>query len=163
MARTIIALVFCVFVLVSCAAREETITRPEPPPEPGPVTAVKPPPPPEKPQWTRPEPLPSAPKLRSSFRCEEDTGAVFNSCGLEALPFIRTVFFDIDNDGSEEMIAGSKDGLLRVYRNTGTASGPKWVPMEYNLDGIQAGAFSAPAIGDLDNDGRPEMVFGTGG
>src|SRR3990172_2346084 len=53
--------------------------------------------------------MPDPKNNRSFLKCEEKTGSFFNSSGIEVLPFMRAIFYDIDNDGIEEMIAGSKD------------------------------------------------------
>jgi hypothetical protein len=106
---------------------------------------------------------PFTPKSRSSLKCGDDTKEVFNRCGIEVLPFVRTAFFDIDGDGRQELIAGSKDGTLRLYRNSGTAVNPAWAIVERYFEGISTGAFSSPAVGDIDEDGRPELILGTGG
>ncbi|MEW6109969.1 MAG: VCBS repeat-containing protein [Nitrospirota bacterium] len=139
--------VFFSMVLFSCAPEKEIITSPRPPYPP-----VKPPP-----------EIVTPPKYKTYLKCYEETKNNFNRCGIEILPFIRTVFFDIDNDGIQEMIAGSKDGLLRLYRRSGSDDKPVWSLVENYFDGIRAGAFSSPAAGDIDNDGRPEILVGTGG
>ena len=100
---------------------------------------------------------------KEQIRCEDHTRNVFNSCGIDVLPFLRPLFFDVYNDGKQEMIAGAKDGTLRLYRNTATVSAPQWELVPHYFDGIRAGAFAAPAAADLDNDGKPEILIGTGG
>ncbi|MBI5102847.1 MAG: VCBS repeat-containing protein [Nitrospirae bacterium] len=123
------------------------------PPEPPPVIA-EPPVSPVPPPVTRYE---------KHLKCEDDTRIVFNSCGLDILPFLRPVFADIDQDGIRDLVAGSKDGAIRLYKKEGTDERPVWRLVEHYFDGIEAGAFSAPAVGDIDNDGRPEVLVGTGG
>jgi len=140
-------------VLSSCAAEKE-VTRYSPPPaEPPPRMAV-------------PEPVAPAapaPKMKASLQCLEDTRKVYNRCGIDVLPFLRAVFYDIDGDGEEEMTVGGKEGTLRLFKNYGTAMHPEWRVVEDYFKGISAGAFSSPAIGDIDNDGKPEVIVGTGG
>jgi hypothetical protein len=143
------------FVLSSCSTEKEIVRPVEPPPPPPPPPVV------EKPVPTPPPP--PAPKLRVSLQCREDTRHIFNRCGIEALPFVRTAFYDMDGDGVEELIAGSKDGSLRLYKNYGTAMDPEWKVNEDYFRGVSSGAFSSPAAGDIDDDGKPEIIVGTGG
>jgi len=105
----------------------------------------------------------SPPRLRTSLKCGEDTKTTFNKSGVEVLPFLRTAFFDMDGDGRQELIAGSKDGSLRFYKNSGTVNNPSWNLTEKYFEDISAGAFSSPAVGDIDGCGRPEIILGTGG
>jgi hypothetical protein len=145
------------FIFFSCVPGEKVIqTRPEAASKPGPKPIVV---------VAEPETVipPYVPKYEEQIKCEDNTRATFNSSGLDILPFLKPLFFDMDNDGIQEMIAGSKDGTLRLYKNTGTWEKPLWRLKEGYFEGIKAGAFSAPAVGDIDNDGRPEVIVGTGG
>ncbi|MBA4372040.1 MAG: hypothetical protein C0402_04180 [Thermodesulfovibrio sp.] len=151
-------LVLLLLALFSCGPKEEIR-----PPE-----VVLPPAPLELPPIAKPLPPPvivPAPVIRykEQIHCEDNTRNVFNSCGIDVMPFLRPLFFDMDNDGKQEMIAGAKDGSLRLYRNTGTAGAPQWEFVPRYFDNIRAGAFAAPAAADLDHDGRPEVLVGTGG
>ncbi len=102
-------------------------------------------------------------RYRQGLACEENTSLVFNRSGLEVLPFVRLVFFDMDKDGTQELIAGGKDGSLRLYkRQFGELHSP-WIEVNGYFQGIQVGAFSAPAVADIDLDGKPEIIVGTGG
>ena len=51
---------------------------------------------------------------------------------------------------------GNEDGLLNYIENTGTSTAPVFVVRTGSanrFDGIDVGYLSAPALGDLDNDG----------
>jgi len=139
------------FLFVSCASQKEIVLVPETIP---PVSAPVQSPPQEI-------TVPQA-KYKSFFQCDEKND-FFNSSGIEVLPFMRVIFFDIDGDGVNEMIAGSKDGSLRLYRNPGSRDVPRWTLEPHYFDGVSAGIFSAPAAGDIDGDGKPEIMVGTGG
>lgn len=98
-----------------------------------------------------------------TMRCEENTGTSFNISGMKVLPFIKPAFADLNGDGLTDMIAGSKNGLLYLYQNSGDPQIRSWKPVEGYFDGISAGAFSSPVIGDIDRDGQTELIVGTGG
>ena len=142
---------FVLIIIASCAPSREVIHPPR-------ATAVIPLPPPEK----KPEPLPVPKRYRPGLTCEENTSVVFNRSGIEILPFVRLFFFDIDYDGRQELIAGAKDGSLKLYRRD-FSTDHRWVLSRGYFDGIKVGAFSAPAVADLDLDGKPEIIVGTGG
>ena len=98
-----------------------------------------------------------------TMRCEENTDTNFNISGMKVMPFIKPAFFDMNSDGLTDMIVGGKNGLLYLYRNSGDAQIRYWKPVEGYFDGIGTGAFSDPAVGDIDRDGKVEIVVGTGG
>jgi hypothetical protein len=102
-------------------------------------------------------------EYRVALTCKEFTKKYFNKIGLDVLPFTRLVFFDIDDDGNQDMITGSKDGLLRLYKNSGNFNNQKWDLVEGYFDNISVNAFSSPAVGDIDLDGTFEVLVGSGG
>jgi FG-GAP-like repeat/S-layer homology domain len=76
------------------------------------------------------------------------------------------VIADIDGDGQNEIVVGHQDGTLRAYEGDGTL---KWassaVPSTNAGCNGQGGASaidSSPAVADLDEDGRPEVIIGVG-
>jgi WD40 repeat protein len=60
------------------------------------------------------------------------------------------------------MVVGNKSGYVYLYKNSGDPVQHPWQSIAY-FEGVKAGAFSAPAMGDLDGDGRAELILGTGG
>ncbi|GAB4484447.1 MAG: hypothetical protein OHK006_08780 [Thermodesulfovibrionales bacterium] len=147
----IISISVALVALAASCAEQKEIVKPVPPP----IVIAQPPPP--------PPPPPPPKKYRTVLICEEDTSDVYNRSGMEVLPFIRAVFHDFDGDGTDELVAGTKNGTLRLYRKVEQNGRPVWSYVDNYFDGIQVGAFSAPAVGDADGDGRAEIAVGTGG
>ncbi len=98
-----------------------------------------------------------------TIQCKEDTDQNFNMSGLATSPFLKVAFYDMNGDGLEDMISGDKYGRLNLYENSGDQQKRQWKLVKGYFDGIKISAFSAPAVGDIDGDGRPEVVVGTGG
>ena len=70
-------------------------------------------------------------------------------------------FADLNGDGLPDMIIGTEAGPTVVYRNAGTRSAPKFV--RDSALTLQLLPLSAPAAGDLDGNGTPELVVGNAG
>lgn len=67
--------------------------------------------------------------------------------------------YDVDDDGRLDLLVGTKDDLL-LYRNEGTDGSPSFSesPASIELDGLPR--LATPAFGDLNRDGRAELVVG---
>ncbi|MBK9591616.1 MAG: T9SS type A sorting domain-containing protein [Crocinitomicaceae bacterium] len=66
----------------------------------------------------------------------------------------------IDVEGSYKLIVGSKNGYLHLYDSIETNIPGSFHLADSSLDNIQIGTYAAPAITDLNNDNRFEMVVG---
>ncbi len=82
--------------------------------------------------------------------------------GAESAPAVA----DVDGDGDLDLILGNRlsqhdprTGALEYFENRGSATHPDW----YDAGPLAIrGTFNyAPALGDLDGDGRPDMMLGT--
>ncbi len=78
---------------------------------------------------------------------------------------------DFDLDGKADLITGDYIGLIRFYSDfvprLNTVLVPDtelvWNPLYDLVMPYNVGGFMAPAIGDLDNDGYPDLIAGTAG
>lgn len=104
------------------------------------------------------------------FRFQTDTLFMNNIIDLGSNTF--PVIYDYNKDGKLDMLVGSAgyyekvNGTLRsrmsYYENTGTGSQASFTLKTTDFLNIGANAFvgAAPAIGDLDGDGKDDMVLG---
>jgi hypothetical protein len=67
---------------------------------------------------------------------------------------------DIDGDKDLDLFVGQATGAVSFYRNEGSARAPRFVLVAEALDGVRAGRRSAPALVDVDADGRLDLVVG---
>jgi hypothetical protein len=68
---------------------------------------------------------------------------------------------DLDGDADLDLLVGTDDKGLLLYRNEGTARAARFVPdSTFQLD---VPPISAPTTGDLNGDGIPELIVGNAG
>jgi hypothetical protein len=67
---------------------------------------------------------------------------------------------DVDGDDDLDLFLGQANGAFAFYRNTGTPKAPRFELVSDRLDEVRAGRRSAPALVDLDGDGRLDLVTG---
>jgi len=68
---------------------------------------------------------------------------------------------DLDGDGDLDMIVGEASGELNLYRNVGTNTAPNFELVTDKFQAIDVGRRSAPALADVDGDGRADLLLGS--
>jgi hypothetical protein len=81
--------------------------------------------------------------------------------GQSAYPILN----DFDNNGTLDLIVGTRSGNVFYYENTGTVNDYEFTFRTDSLGkvtsrDIQAFGFSSPAIGDFDGDGTKDLLLG---
>lgn len=68
---------------------------------------------------------------------------------------------DLDGDGDLDLLVGTYDGTFSLFLNDAGPGGMAWraAGRWANLD---VGSYAAPALGDLDGDGDPDLLYGNG-
>lgn len=91
---------------------------------------------------------PSFSKITDNFVLSADLGS-----------YSYPSFGDIDNDGDKDLFMGC-DRSVGFYRNTGTSTVPAYTLVDDSMPLNISNFNYAPTIGDLDGDGKKDMVLG---
>ena len=85
-----------------------------------------------------------------------------NPFGLTALPSLgKPELVDLDNDGDLDLLTGETGGIVRYFKNTGSATAPLFAPQVVDPFGIQpTNGFACITTGDLDGDGDIDILIG---
>ena len=70
---------------------------------------------------------------------------------------------DLDGDGDLDLVTGSPNGAFHYFENTGAATAPTFTKRSgatNPLDSVNVGAYSSPALIDLDADGDLDLIAG---
>jgi len=71
------------------------------------------------------------------------------------------VLGDLTGDGLLDLVVGTADGSLHVFRNTGSATEPAFERLPDVLADVTVGSRAAPALHDVDGDDVLDLVVGT--
>lgn len=85
------------------------------------------------------------------------------SLGLPLIPGATPAVADWNNDGRKDLLIGAADGTVSLFLNQGSEVAPAFGSPSYllvNAAPISVGADAAPAVIDLNADGRKDLVVG---
>ncbi|QLE53574.1 tandem-95 repeat protein (plasmid) [Nostoc sp. C057] len=96
-----------------------------------------------------------------TYTQQTGTANPFNAINVGGLS--NATLADIDGDGDLDAIVGATDGILKYYKNTGTATNPTYTEQTGTanpFNGIDVGSISSPTLADIDGDGDLDVLIG---
>ncbi len=92
-----------------------------------------------------------------------ETGAANPLNDIRMRDSLAPSFVDIDNDGDMDVFLGNRLGVIKFYRNTGTANAPVFSAETGDanpLNGFEVGSAASPSFVDIDSDGDMDAFVG---
>ena len=80
--------------------------------------------------------------------------------GISSVRNASPAFFDLEQDGDNDLVLGGSFGQMLFYENTGTTSSPVWTRNDPMLAGVGARQNAGPAFADMDGDGLSDVIVG---
>jgi hypothetical protein len=72
-------------------------------------------------------------------------------------------FGDLDGDADLDLLLGKQDGTIAHYENTGSSTNPSFTLKTETFSSITVDGNAAPALVDMNNDGKLDMLLGNYG
>lgn len=102
----------------------------------------------------------SAPQL--SIQTPKWTLPLPNRCSAPDCELSSPVLADLTSDGILDIVVATSNGHVIAVRNNGTLLWDRDTASHFGMAANTQQINSSPAVADIDNDGQPEIVVGTG-
>ena len=80
--------------------------------------------------------------------------------GYEGAHHPSPIFADLDQNGLIDLVVGTEDGRLHLYEGKLGANGLTFTRNPNALSMVKVGRTVAPAVADINGDGRPDLILG---